>query len=126
MEYGIKLNGELMKKFDTPDEAYQSAIEAYVETGEFHEVVNLNPVYTYMSEQGRNRTINTIKEAKSVIVATAMSREINRDELMNDKVLTELADIFGINLNELKIERSIDPRDFYYTYSFDEKGSLDE
>lgn len=74
--------------------------------------------YTYMSEQGKNRTISTIEEAKSVIIATAMVREHDREELMDDKDITEVAKTFEIDLNGLSIKRSSDPRDFYYTYSF--------
>lgn len=38
MKYAIKLDGFIMEKFDTPDEAYEAAIYAYQETGLFHEV----------------------------------------------------------------------------------------
>ena len=38
MKYGIYLDGMLLEKFDTPEEAYEAGQYAYEETGEFHEV----------------------------------------------------------------------------------------
>lgn len=74
--------------------------------------------YTYKSEQGKNETIDTIEAAKKVIIATATTRELNREELMSDKDITKVADTFGIDLSSLSIRRSVDHRDFFYTYSF--------
>ncbi len=37
-KYGVFLNGYLVSKYDTPLEAYESALLAYNETGTFHEV----------------------------------------------------------------------------------------
>lgn len=39
VKYGIKLDGLLLEKCDTPEEAYENAKFAYEETGLFHEVV---------------------------------------------------------------------------------------
>ncbi|QJI52373.1 hypothetical protein [Psychrobacillus phage Perkons] len=38
MMYGIYLDGMLMEKYGTPEEAYESAQFAYEESGLFHEV----------------------------------------------------------------------------------------
>lgn len=37
-KYGLILDGYVVSKFDTPDEAYEAAKFAYSETGLFHEV----------------------------------------------------------------------------------------
>jgi len=39
MKYGITLDGVLMEKFDTPEEAYEAAQFAYEQSGLFHGVV---------------------------------------------------------------------------------------
>jgi hypothetical protein len=44
MKYGIYLDGMLMEKFDTPEEAYEAAQFAYEETGLFHEVKFAHPI----------------------------------------------------------------------------------
>jgi hypothetical protein len=44
MKYGIFLDGLLLEKFDTPEEAYDSAKFAYEETGLFHEVRTVHPL----------------------------------------------------------------------------------
>lgn len=36
--YAIFMDGMLLEKFETPEEAYQAAIFGYEETGIFHEV----------------------------------------------------------------------------------------
>ncbi|MEX3623537.1 hypothetical protein [Viridibacillus arvi] len=76
------------------------------------------PSYTYNSEQRKEQIISTAEEAKRVIIATATVRMHNREELMKDVQITEVANIFGINLDNLKIERSVHPNDFFFTYSF--------
>lgn len=44
MKYGIVLEGLLLEKFETPEEAYDSAQFAYEETGLFHEVIKVHPL----------------------------------------------------------------------------------
>lgn len=43
MKYGIKLDGLLLEKFDTPEEAYAAGLFGYEETGLFHEVALVHP-----------------------------------------------------------------------------------
>jgi hypothetical protein len=43
MMYGLRLDGLLLEKYDTPEEAYESAQFSYEETGLFHEVVLVHP-----------------------------------------------------------------------------------
>ena len=74
--------------------------------------------YIYISEQGKTEAIRTMDKARSVIIATATVREHTREELLRDKDITGVAECFGINLNDLVIERSESPYDFYFTYSF--------
>lgn len=74
--------------------------------------------YVYNSEQGKTETIRTMEKARSVIIATATVRELTREELLKDKDITGVAEYFGIDLNELTIERSKSPYDFFFTYSF--------
>ena len=50
MKYGITLDGVLLEKFDTPEEAYQAGIFAYEETGEFHGVVIVHPLAKTINE----------------------------------------------------------------------------
>lgn len=50
MKYGIFLDGMLMEKFDTPDEAYEAGIFAYTETGEFHEIIRVHPLAKTIEE----------------------------------------------------------------------------
>lgn len=50
MMYGITLDGILMEKFDTPEEAYEAAQYAYEETGIFHGVTLAHPVAKTINE----------------------------------------------------------------------------
>ena len=38
MMYGVYLYDLLIEKYDTPEEAYESGMFLYEETGEFHEI----------------------------------------------------------------------------------------
>ena len=38
-KYGLKVNGMLVAKYNTPEETYEAGKYAYEETGIFHEVV---------------------------------------------------------------------------------------
>jgi len=50
MAYGIFLDGMLMEKFDTPEEAYEAGQFAYEETGLFHEVRIVSPLRKTINE----------------------------------------------------------------------------
>lgn len=50
MKYGVYLDGMLMEKFDTPDEAYAAGTFAYEETGLFHEVKIAHPAAKPVNE----------------------------------------------------------------------------
>lgn len=41
--YGLKVDGLLLEKFDSPEEAYDAGLFAYEQTGLFHEVVLVHP-----------------------------------------------------------------------------------
>ena len=43
MKYGVYLDGLLMEKFDSPEEAYEAGTFAYEESGMFHEVRIAHP-----------------------------------------------------------------------------------
>jgi hypothetical protein len=50
MQYGLRLDGLLLEKYNTPEEAYENAQFAYEETGLFHEVVLVNPLAKAINE----------------------------------------------------------------------------
>lgn len=50
MKYGITLDGMLMEKFDTPEEAYEAASFGYEETGLFHGVIMVHPLAKTIDE----------------------------------------------------------------------------
>jgi hypothetical protein len=50
MLYGIYLDGMLMERFETPEEAYEAATFAYEETGLFHEVKWTHPLSKTINE----------------------------------------------------------------------------
>ena len=50
MMYGITLDGVLLEKFVTPDEAYEAGMHAYEATGEFHGVVMVHPAALTITE----------------------------------------------------------------------------
>lgn len=74
--------------------------------------------YTFTSEQAKTRTITTVEEAKSVIIATATSRMHDRASLIKDKDLNEVAHAFGLHLTDVDVQINNDPNDFPFTYSF--------
>lgn len=50
-EYGITLNGVLMEKFYTPEEAYRAAFKAYDETDKFYAVVMIDSITKTILEE---------------------------------------------------------------------------
>lgn len=50
MKYGIYIDGMLMEKFDTPEEAYEAGIYAFEATGEFHEIKVAHPMAKTINE----------------------------------------------------------------------------
>lgn len=75
-------------------------------------------MYIIKTEQGKDRDIRTVKEAKAVIIATSMSRCLTREEVLLDPDLTKVANFFDIDLGTIIVKPSIDHRDFPFTYSF--------
>lgn len=78
--------------------------------------MELKNEYTFTNERGEVRTISRLDEARAVIVSTAMVRMHNREDLLQDKELQEVAAAFGIDLEDVTVESNEDPNDFPFTY----------
>ena len=50
MQYAIVLDGMVMEKFDSPEEAYEQGKYAYEETGLFHEIKLVSPKATSVND----------------------------------------------------------------------------
>lgn len=79
-----------------------------------------NPVYRFENQRGEIREVTRVEEAKAIIIATAMVRGHNRDNLFRDNQIIEVAEIFGLNLGSIVIEPTHDPNGFPYSYHFKE------
>lgn len=78
--------------------------------------MELKNEYTFENQRGEVRTVTRIEEAKAIIVATAMVRGHNKEELIKDKQIQEVAEAFGIILEHVAVEPNDDPNDFPYAY----------
>lgn len=75
-------------------------------------------MYIIKTEQGKDRDIKTVEDAKAVIIATSMSRGLTKEEVLLDSDLTKVANFFDIDLSTIIVKPSIDHREFPFTYSF--------
>lgn len=73
----------------------------------------------YISEQGKSATIDTIEQAKRVIVATAMVRCHDSATVLEDNDIKAVAETFGISLDDLVIISTRHPHDFAFEYYFE-------
>lgn len=74
---------------------------------------------TITTERG-TREVNTIEEAKGIIIGTATVRNHDKDGLRHDPDIIALAKEFGIDLDKISVEPNLNPYGYAFKYAFND------